>query len=306
MPASPRPRPNARRARRASAAGTVAALLALAAVTTAAAPGVIRLSPGDTLSALAVRHGTTVAELRAANGLAPGETIYAGKELILPGGTAAPTASGTHVVSSGETVTAIAGRYGTTVSAVLAANGLSMGSLLQPGQQLSVPGSGGGSSEPATSTPVAGGVAESAAQHRAELARRDVPSKDEVRAMIGAAARRYGVDPSLALAIAYQESGFQQRVVSGVDAIGAMQVLPRTGRGLERDAGRPLDLLRAEDNVTAGVLLLRQLQRSQGSADAVLAGYYQGVGSVAAKGVLPQTRQYIANINALRERFRDG
>ena len=56
----------------------------------------------------------------------------------------------------------------------------------------------------------------------------------------------------------------------------------------------------------AGVLLLRQLVRSTGSADKALAGYYQGLGSIRARGLLPQTRAYIKNVNALRARFRNG
>jgi soluble lytic murein transglycosylase-like protein len=121
--------------------------------------------------------------------------------------------------------------------------------------------------------------------------------------MVAETARRHGVSPSLALAVAYHESGFQQGVVSPVDAIGVMQVLPSTGRALSRQTGRDLDLLDTQDNVTAGVLLLRQLVRSTGSTDKALAGYYQGLRSVAQRGLLPQTQAYIANVNALRPRF---
>ncbi len=68
-----------------------------------------------------------------------------------------------------------------------------------------------------------------------------------------------------------------------------------------------MDLLDTQDNITAGVLLLRQLQRSVGSNDMILAGYYQGLGSIAQKGLLPQTHQYIKNINYLRSaRFPSG
>ncbi len=308
MPAVPRPR----RAPR-GALGAVLALGLFGAVATAAAPGVLRIAPGDTLSAIAARYGTTVTALKAANGLTD-DLIYAGGTLTLPAArpavTTAQTVERTHVVASGETVTSIAASAGTSVQAVLAANGLSARALLQPGQQLVVPvtvRTVAASTTPTTATTVApGSVSASAAQHRATLAARPVPSPDQVRALIAATARRYGVDPSLALAVAWQESGFQQRVVSGVDAVGAMQVLPSTARGLAAQAGRPLDVLRVEDNVTAGVLLLRQLLRSTGSEHGALAGYYQGLGSVAAQGVLPQTVSYIANVDALRSRFRNG
>lgn len=302
MPLPPRPRTArparaGRRPSRARALVPLGAVLGLALVTTASAPGVLTLQRGDTLSDIAKRHGVSVAELRAANGLAPGERIYAGDTLVLPGSGAAattPSAARSHTVRPGDTVSAVAVRYGVSQASVLRANGLSARSLLQPGQVLAVPAA------------EAGPAAPSVAQSRSSLEGRSTPSREQARALVAQTARRYGVDPSLALAIAYQESGFQQRVVSSVGAVGVMQVLPSTGRGLEREAGRPLDLSSTEDNITAGVLLLRQLQRSEGSTEALLAGYYQGIGSIAQKGVLPQTRQYIANIGALRERFRNG
>jgi len=147
-------------------------------------------------------------------------------------------------------------------------------------------------------------VQRSAAQHRAYLGTLRQPSKARVRMLLVRTAKRIGVDPSLVLAVAYHESGFQQRVVSPVDAIGVMQVLPSTGRVLGNAYGRRLDLLRTEDNVLAGVLLLKQLVRATGRADLALAGYYQGLGSVHAHGMLPQTRTYIRNVTALRARFR--
>jgi len=274
---------------------------------------VLQVVRGDTLSEVALRQGTTVAELKAANGLTT-DRIVAGQTLVLPGSRTASTTSATsertHVVAQDETVTAVARRYGTSVRSVLARNGLTGGSLLQPGQVLVVPvtvTTVGGTSAPTTTTTVASGrVSASAAQHRATLATRPVPSRDAVRTLVAATARQYGVDPSLALSVAYQESGFQQRVVSGVDAIGVMQVLPGTGRVLGSQAGRTLDLLSTQDNVTAGVLLLRDLLRSTGSEHGALAGYYQGIGSIAAKGVLPQTTAYLASVDALRPRFRHG
>jgi N-acetylmuramoyl-L-alanine amidase len=183
--------------------------------------------------------------------------------------------------------------------------------MIRIGQRLTVPGA----AAPAPAAPalapetqnagvtIPDRVRASVAHHRSVLASRPQPSKAEVRAIVAATARKHGVDPSLALAVAYHESGFQQRVVSPVDAIGVMQVLPSTGRGISASAGRDLDLLDVHDNVTAGVLLLKQLLRSTGDEAAALAGYYQGLGSVAKRGRLPQTEAYIKNVNALRPRF---
>jgi len=284
-------------------------------VSTAAAPAVITIQPGDTLWDLARRHGTTVSALTELNGLEGSGAIYAGRTLKLSGGAGgpAPAAGLVHVVSAGETLSGLAARYGTTSRAIAQANGLASSGLIRIGQRLTVPGAAPAAAPAAApgppSAPQNGGVTiparvlESAARHRATLAARPQPSKARVRDLVAATARQEGVDPSLALAVAFHESGFQQRVVSPVDAIGVMQVLPSTGRGISRVAGRELDLLDVEDNVLAGVLVLKQLLRATGDGDAALAGYYQGLGSIAKKGRLPQTEAYIRNVNALRPRF---
>jgi soluble lytic murein transglycosylase-like protein len=112
------------------------------------------------------------------------------------------------------------------------------------------------------------------------------------------------VDPALALAVAQQESGFRQDVVSWADAIGVMQVLPSTGRWVSRAVvGRPLDLLRTRDNIIAGVSLLRVLTNAAPLPQAV-AGYYQGLASVRRNGMYADTRAYVRNVLALRQRWR--
>jgi soluble lytic murein transglycosylase-like protein len=283
---------------------TVSLLVLLTAVLSAAAPGVlrVRIHSGDTLSELAQRHHTTVARLKALNHLRD-DRIYAGDILRLPGNAApAPRAATTrtsaraYLVRSGDNLTVLAKRWGTTPKALRARNHL-RGSTIWIGQRLTY----------AVTTRVvaapARGVSASAAHHRAVLRARALPSKATVRQLIRMAAKRYGVPPSLALAVAYQESGFQQRVVSPVDAIGVMQVLPSTGRSLGRMHGRHFDLLRASDNIEAGVVLLRDLLRATGRVPAALAGYYQGLGSVRRVGLLPQTRRYITNVQLLQKRF---
>jgi LysM repeat protein len=284
---------------------TLAALVVLGAVATAHAPAVITVRPGDTLWDLARRHGTSVSELQRLNGLDGRGTIYAGQSLTL-GGASAPSAPAapaarSHLVVRGDTLSTIAKTYGVGAQAIAQANGMTS-TLVRLGRRLVIPG--GSPAVGSVPTHNAGvripdTVRDSVARHRATLAARRLPSKSEAQAMVARTARRHGVDPSLALAVAYHESGFQQRVVSPVDAIGVMQVLPSTGRAL--DPG--LDLLDTQDNITAGVLLLKQLVRSTGSVDKALAGYYQGLGSISRRGWLPQTHAYVQTINSLRARF---
>jgi len=291
---------------------TLGVLAALALVATAGAPSLITVRPGDTLWDLARTHGTSERALRALNDLPGNGTIYAGQTLRISGGssTAAAASSTSHRVSAGDTLSHLALRYGVSASAIASANGVS-GGRIYAGSTLRIPGGTGGTSAAAAPTTNAGvgtpeTVSSSVAENRQVLAGRSHPSKTEVRQLVAATARRHGVSPSLAVAVAYHESGFQQRVVSGVNAIGVMQVLPATGRVLSQQSGQSLDLLSAQDNITAGVLLLRQLLRSEGTADAALAGYYQGLGSISRKGILPQTHDYIRSITILRQRFPNG
>lgn len=282
---------------------TVGLLVLLAAVLTAAAPGFVRLRihSGDTLSEIAAKHHTTVARIKALNRL-QNDRIFAGEILKLPGNAppraaTARTMTRTYAVKRGDNLTLLATRWHTTTHALKARNHL-RGSTIFIGQRLTYTTT----AKPAAAVP-ARGVSASAAHHRAVLKQRALPSKATVREMIRRAAKRHGVPSSLVLALAYQESGFQQRVVSPVDAIGVMQVLPSTGRSLGRMHGRHFDLLQTGDNVEAGVMLVKDLLRATGSTPGALAGYYQGLGSVHAKGLLPQTRQYIKNITLLQKRF---
>jgi soluble lytic murein transglycosylase-like protein len=121
--------------------------------------------------------------------------------------------------------------------------------------------------------------------------------------LITRTARRYGLDPSLALGVAAEESGFDQRRVSSANAVGVMQVIPSSGRWAGALVGRPLDLLDAQDNIVAGVAILAAL-RATAPEHVAVAAYYQGLSSVRARGLYPDTRRYVADVLTLRERYR--
>jgi soluble lytic murein transglycosylase-like protein len=122
---------------------------------------------------------------------------------------------------------------------------------------------------------------------------------------IAAVASRNGVPASLASAIAWQESGFNNAMVSGANARGVMQVLPGTWEWVQANlAKRRLDPSSAIDNVGAGVLYLGSLLRETGGDPTLAAAaYYQGLSSVRRIGMLPETQRYVANVLALRGRF---
>jgi soluble lytic murein transglycosylase-like protein len=110
---------------------------------------------------------------------------------------------------------------------------------------------------------------------------------------------------SLAEAIGWQESGFNNDLVSITGAVGVMQIEPATWRFINRylTPGSTLAPASASDNVRAGVLLLHDLLAQTGSSSEAAAGYFQGLASVRAHGMLPSTQQYVASVMALQHRF---
>ena len=147
-------------------------------------------------------------------------------------------------------------------------------------------------------------VVSAASRNRSRLANRGTPSRDRMRDIIAAKARANGVDPALALAVSYQESGWNQGVVSVANAVGAMQVIPTTTDWISGVVGRRLDPLDPHDNATTGVVLLKILTQSAQSERQAVAGYYQGLRSVRERGMYADTKRYVANVMALKARFR--
>lgn len=91
---------------------------------------------GDTLTAIAGRYGTTVAALVGANNIADPNLIYTGQVLTIPGAGAA--GGQVYVVQSGDTLSGIAAKYGTTYQALAAKNGIADPDLIYPDQQIRV------------------------------------------------------------------------------------------------------------------------------------------------------------------------
>jgi soluble lytic murein transglycosylase-like protein len=212
-------------------------------------------------------------------------------------------------------VSAIAKRYGTTVSAIVSANGLDSRAFVRVGQALTIPGG----SAATTTTAAPGGaqlvgntflgrtyapsVVASANANKASLVAMGVPSKADMQAKVAATARSMGVDPALAQAIAFQESGFNHTSVSPANAIGTMQVIPSSGEWASDLVGRDLNLLDPDDNVVAGVAIIRQLVRTSPDLQTAIASYYQGASSVKRNGMFSDTRRYVANVQTHMARY---
>ncbi len=103
---------------------------------------------GDTLFRIAVRFGTTTAELATANGITNPRQIFPGQVLTIPGTqdsainpepTPSPSPTMTYIVQSGDTLFRIAVRFGTTVTELQTLNNLTNSNVIFTGQQLIVP-----------------------------------------------------------------------------------------------------------------------------------------------------------------------
>ncbi len=91
---------------------------------------------GETLWELAHERGCTVEQVRKANDLRPGG-LRIGMTLTLP--SCKPIAAKTHVVARGDTLSAVAKRYGTTVETIRKHNGLDS-DVIRVGQRLQISG----------------------------------------------------------------------------------------------------------------------------------------------------------------------
>src|SRR5581483_6689989 len=150
-------------------------VLALGASCDAASADAYRVRTGDTLSAIAARHHTTVVALARLNKLDPDGILRAGITLRLPEIRPRLTR---YLVRPGDTLSGIAYRHGLTVAEIARVNRLDPAGLLIAGHRLLLPAG---------------------------------PPRESIRGTIGRWADHYGIPRPLALALAWQESGYQAR-----------------------------------------------------------------------------------------------
>jgi LysM repeat protein len=287
-------------------AATAALAVGAGATATASAAVTHTVRRGETLTSIAAVDGLSVSGLAAANGLSPFSELITGRELIIPPqGEARPSrvasssratvttiaapVGGGYVVPPGATLTAIAERFGTSVAALAADNDMTPDEILLSGRRLNLPGD----------------VTPTAVTETAPAAPAAEPTPSFVSpSLVGEIAAQEGVAPSLAEAIADQESGFNNDEVSGTGAIGVMQIEPGTWRDLTGPDGLHLSGDSALDNVRGGAVLLHGLlDETGGDESEAIAAYYQGLQSVRARGMYPDTRQYVRDVLALQSRF---
>jgi murein DD-endopeptidase MepM/ murein hydrolase activator NlpD len=120
----------------------VRTLAALVLFAFACAAATYTLEPGDTLGEVAQRHGVSVDALARANHISDPDRVFAGQVLTIPGTSSAGAAPAgrVHVVQPGDTLGAIARRFGVSVSSLASANGIRDPNRIVVGQRLTVGG----------------------------------------------------------------------------------------------------------------------------------------------------------------------
>ncbi len=296
-----------------------AVLVMLIAPSVASASFAHVIVPGESLSSIAAADGLTVQQLAAANGISPDAQLIAGATIQIPPQAAiagratagAPVSDGnghsdhfvgttsTYVVRPGDTLSAIAARSGVSVASIAAANGLDPAGELLSGSALSIPGVASASS-PTVSVSQPNVLSGGGPPY---------PTSERVTgSQIAQIAAANGVPASLAEAIAWQESGFNNDLVSSANARGVMQIIPSTWNWIGQNLSPqpPLASASALDNVRGGVLLLHSLLAATGDRALAVAAYYQGLGAVQRFGVESATQPYVNDVTALAQRFGGG
>jgi soluble lytic murein transglycosylase-like protein len=220
--------------------------------------------------------------------------------VVLSGGAAAKV----HAVKPGDTLDGLSRRYGVPVATLAQANAIADPDHIEAGARLTVPAAG------TTAVPEARVVTQPVAKVIPATKARALkvpPSRTGLRPLFAQYARTAGVPADLAMALAWQESGWQVHKVSSTQAVGVMQLMPDTVEFVSRillRQGRNVDPHDPAANIRMGTRFLRYLlDRNGGNLDTALASYYQGLRSVRERGVFPETQRFVANVKALRPRF---
>jgi peptidoglycan hydrolase-like protein with peptidoglycan-binding domain len=185
-----------------------------------------------------------------------------------------PVQQPVYVVQSGDSLTAIASRFGVSLTTLAHANRFDPASPLLIGKRLTIPA-------PALEATPWG-----------------------VRERLDAWSAKLGVSPHLVRALAWMESGYQPRVVSSAGARGVLQTLPETRQYVETVlAGHPIEHS-LDGDIEVGVLYLRDLlAQFGGDTRLALAGWYQGADAVRKYGLYKVTKPFVEDVLALEARM---
>ena len=128
-----------------------------------------------------------------------------------------------------------------------------------------------------------------------------------IQKFLVAEAKRQGLDPSLALAIAEVESNFDAKAVSKVGARGVMQIMPATAEGVFGIAKE--ELFDAKTNIFLGITFIQKLLTRYNQRLDIALSHYNGGSAVQDKfgrlTVIPATRKYVNKVLSAQKRYKN-
>jgi N-acetylmuramoyl-L-alanine amidase len=178
---------------------------------------------------------------------------------------------------------------GLGVEELAAANGLPADALLVSGATIQIP--------PAASVPTGTGVSGTGAcvWHCGSTVHPHPTDEVVSSGAVAEEASKYEMSPSLVQSIGWEESGFNNSVVSPASARGVMQIIPDTWDFVnEQLTDTPLSSVSALSNVEAGTIYLHHLYHLMGGdREATIAAYFQGPNR---DRLLPETQNYLSKV----------
>lgn len=240
--------------------------------------------------------------------------------ILLAAGAAAYSTGHSYVVKAGDSLWAIARANGISVNQLAAANNMKVTNLILIGSQLQIPATG-----QATASSTAPGTSGAPSQTQnpwsfcsnmtsnapagswgvlPDLLRQS-PNRLALQPLFIKWANHYNLSLPLLEAIAWQESGWQQGVVSSVGAIGTGQIMPGTASFISGTLiGLPMNINSVNDNIRMSAAFLHYLADVEGNNRCeTIAAYYEGPLNLQKYGIFPDTQSYVASVEALIPRF---
>jgi soluble lytic murein transglycosylase-like protein len=237
-----------------------------------------------------------------------------------------------YVVQPGDSLWAISQANGLTVQQLAAANHMNLNDILLIGRHLVIPSNQQAAAQSAaTRSPAAQSApspaAASTATHQAPTVNaaafcahfsspggpwgvlpgllQQSPDRLALRPLFAKWADHYNLSLPLLEAIAWQESGWQQGVVSSAGAIGTGQIMPETASFISSSViGMRMNIHSTSDNIRMSAAFLSYLADVEANNRcATIAAYYEGPDNLRQFGIFPDAQVYVASVEALIPRF---
>jgi N-acetylmuramoyl-L-alanine amidase len=277
-----------------------------------ATAGAVTVRRGDTLWDLSRRYHVNLNQLASANGMRLQDVLPIGRNLAIPRpntAVAAASASTTKTASKTASTKTAASPTASTKTAstkAVSTNGAARTSAASASAAASA------STAPQYTAAQLTQMRSFCVAYRAPTGSTPLPDglvahseRLALRPLFVKWSQTYGVSASLIEAIAWQESGWQNDVVSSANAQGIGQLLPTTAAFVSGTLiGLNLKLTVASDNIQMMARFFAYLlTAAHGDQCVALASYYQGFGAFQHFGVLPQSQLYVRSVFTLRSRF---